>query len=550
VDCRHARATAPDAIKLAFDFAQRVVPVQASSASTLVATFDEAWNEARRRLSAGQFAEAEPIYRQLLAAAPQVPPLWQEMGIVHLQSARPEQARECLEKAVALEPHNPAHYGNLGIAYRALKRYDDAATAFRRAIADQPTPPMFSNLGLALKDGGRTEEALEAFNQALSIRPDYATALFNRANLLLELGRLLEAKSDYARVVALNPADAGAWCKMGVAHFDLAEMDDAQACFDRALVAQPNYPEARRNRAMVWLTRHDYARGWPEWEARHECEGFTTPNWQPRWLGEPIAGQSLLVHAEQGLGDTLHFVRYLPLVEKLGCRVQFEAQPALVPLLRQSGFDRWLTKPGETPSGDWHCPLLSLPGYVAEGPQPYWGGPYLEADPAAVSRWQARLAPVEGFRVGIVWAGNPDHPHDRFRSVPLGHFAPLAAVPGVRLVSLQKGVARSQLAAARDVPVVDLGDDFDTAGGAFCDTAAAMRNLHLVVTVDTAVAHLAGGMGVPVWVPLQLSPDWRWGLAGDRTPWYPSMRLYRQNRFDQWRPVFEALAEALRATIS
>ncbi len=512
-----------------------------------MATFDEALNEARRRLQAGRLAEAEPIYQQLLAAAPQAAPLWHEAGLLQLQAGRSEAALERLEKAVALDPEQPAFNSNLGVVYRQLGRAEDAVAAFSRAAQAQPSAPLLSNLGLALKDSGRPDEALAVFDRALALRGDYATAHFNRGNLLMEIGRLDEALAAYARAVELDPSDAGAWCKKGVVHFDLAQLDEALACFDRAIAAQPGYAEALRNRGMARLAEQDYVRGWADWEARLDCEGFITGDYrQPRWRGEPLAGRSLLVHAEQGLGDTLHFARLLPLADRLGGPVKFEVQQALEPLLRQSGLGRWLATPAEAAACNLRCPLLSLPGYVLEGGRPYWGGPYLATDPARVERWRPKLEAIEGVRVGIVWAGNPDHPHDRFRSVHLRQFAPLAEVPSVRLISLQKGAPCGQIAElAGQMDVVDLGElDGD---GAFLDTAALMQHLQLVVAVDTAVAHLAGGLGVPVWVPLQLSPDWRWTLRGSETPWYPSMRLFRQSRFDDWPPVLDAMADALRA---
>ena len=376
-----------------------------------------------------------------------------------------------------------------------------AAESLRRAVQLGPaTPQLYNNLALALKDEGLPDEALAAFDAALAIRGDYATGHFNRANLLLEAGRLDEAVAGYRCAIEADPRDAGAWCKLGVAQFDRGQLPEAVHCFEQALSLQPGYAEARRNRGMAWLAQGDYARGWPEFEHRLVCDGFVPRVTDgPRWRGEPLAGRTLLVHAEQGLGDTLQFVRYVPLVEKWGGRVRLQVQPALVPLLRQSGFERWLLATDESPSYDVQCPLMSLPGIVPDDAGlPYWCGPYLAANPDLVARWEKPIHGLGPYRVGIAWSGNPEHPHNRFRSVDLAAFAPLSSLPGVHLVSLQKGNAREQrTAVSNQFDVADLGTALDESAGAFMDTAAVMQHLDLIIAVDTSLVHLAGGAGTP-----------------------------------------------------
>jgi tetratricopeptide (TPR) repeat protein len=519
-----------------------------------LATFDEALQRARQWLSAGDFAQAEAIYRQLLEAAPQAGQLWHELGLVQMQAQRPDIAVESLQKAAMLDPGSAACHSNLGAAYRLLQRPYEAVASFERASKlAPPTAELRNNLALALKDSGQTDAALRTFDEALNIRPDYANGHFNRGNLLLDVGRLDEAVASYRRAIALRPDDAGAHCKLGVAYYDLGQLDQALECFESALQFQPNYPEVRRNRALAWLAQGEYSKGWSEYEWRFECEGFAQRSFaQPRWDGSPLAGRKLLVYAEQGLGDTLQFVRYLPLVEASGGQIRFEVQPALAPLLAQAGFGRWFLAPDAVADFDVHAPLLSLAGFLpSRGCEPFWERPYLAAEPQLVASWEGRVRAIGGFRVGIVWAGNPDHPHDRFRSVRLAEFAPLAAIPGVRLINLQKGAGRRQLAdSAAGFDVVDWGDALDEAAGAFMDTAAVMQHLDLVIAVDTAIAHLAGGLGVNVWVPLQVSPDWRWLTQGERTAWYPSMCLFRQHDFDCWPPVFAEMASQLRSLVA
>ncbi len=508
-----------------------------------MASFAEALNYARQCLSTGRAAEAAGVYQQLLQAAPQAPDLWHEMGIAQLQAGYPKEACQCLERAVQLVPANAAFLSNLGAAYQKSLRPQQAVDALRRAIqAGAATPQVYSNLGLALRDAGRTDESLAAFDQALALKPDYATGHFNRATLLLRAGRVDEAVTGFRRAIELDPRDAGSLCLLGIAHFDRAEMETATEYFDRALAIQPNYAEARRNRGMAWLALGDYRRGWSEWEHRLECEGFVPRVTEgPRWNGEPLAGRTLLVHAEQGLGDTLQFVRYVPLLEQFGGRVLLVVQPALVPLLRQSSVGRWLTPAETRPQYDVQCPLMSLPRFVPDDSgKPYWPGEYLSADSQRASTWQERLKQLEGLRVGIAWAGSAEHPHNRFRSLAVEQLAPLAAVPGVQLVSLQKGPAveesREHLARL-NVTVIEEPWDAD---GAFLDTAAILEHLDLVITVDTSIAHLAGALGRPTWVLLQYAADWRWLLEGETTAWYPSMRLFRQPVLGAWSEVIES----------
>ncbi len=517
-------------------------------------TFGEALDQARQLLSAGELPRAEFIYRRLLEAAPQAVEPWHEMGLLQLQAKRPEVAVDCLQRAIALDPGTAAYHGNLGAAFRMLKRPAEAIASFERAFQlSSPTAELYNNLALARKDAGQADAALAAFDEALRIRPNYANGHFNRGNLLVEMGRLEEAIESYRRAIQWNPEDAGAHCKLGMVFYDLGRLDEAMACFERSLVIQPNYPEVRRNRACVWLAQGDFLKGWPEAEWRLECDDSGKwPFSQPRWDGSPLAGRTLLVYAEQGLGDTLQFIRYIPLVEKCGGRVLVQVQPALVPLLTQSGFGRWLTTPVTAANFDIQSPLMSLAGLLGDlKGQPFWERPYLTADPNRVTQWERRLRDIAGFKIGIAWAGNPNMAQDRHRSVRLAQFAPLASVPGVRLISLQKGGPREQLAeTVGQVDVINLADDLDSTGGAFVDTAAMMRNLDLVIAVDTSVAHLAGGLGVNVWVPLQISPDWRWLTCGEETPWYPSMRLFRQSEFNCWPPVFEAMANELRRLVT
>ena len=513
-------------------------------------TLGDVLKQARRLLTEGNLPAALALYRQLLEAAPQASELWHEMGIVQLRSGNAEAAIGFLTKATEIDARQSSYFSNLGVAQRQLRQYPQAVASFRRALKLGPaTAEMLNNLALALKDSGQIDEALATFDKTLEMRSDYANGYFNRGNLYLEEGKLAEAIQDYRKVLVLNPRDAGAHCKLGVAYFDLAQIDRAIENFDQSLRLQPHYPEVRRNRALGWLTRGEYAKGWPEFEWRLECEGFGKRVFtQPPWDGSPLEDRTVLVHFEQGLGDTLQFIRYLPDVQMMGGRVLALVQSPLIPLLEQSGFGRWLIDPAVEPQFDVHCPLLSLPGLVTRrSGAPFWPGTYLAADAERIATWRQRVPQDGALKVGLSWAGNPDHTHDRFRSVHLSQLEPLANIAGVHLISLQKGPPARQISEMENrMPVIELGDALDATESAFLDSAAVMRSLDLVITVDTALAHLAGGLEVPVWTALQLSPDWRWQVQGETTGWYPTMRLFRQRQFNRWEPVFKEMGESLR----
>jgi hypothetical protein len=287
--------------------------------------------------------------------------------------------------------------------------------------------------------------------------------------------------------------------------------------------------------------------GWREYEWRWLCPDFPRPaSIQPRWDGKPLKGRRLLVVAEQGLGDTLQFIRYVPMLERQVGQCAVQVQQSLVPLFTQAGFRGLVARGENLPQHDVHVPLLSLPGFFGTTLETIPSKvPYLSADPQHVAAWRNVLGESDNVRVGIAWQGSATHRSDRFRSIALTQFAPLA-LPGVELVNLQKGAGREQLAeATHTFRVRDLGPHVDEAHGAFVDTAAIMTNLDLVVTSDSAVAHLAGALGVAVWVALPLGADWRWLLEREDSPWYPTMRLFRQSELDHWPDVFRRIAAAL-----
>jgi hypothetical protein len=323
----------------------------------------------------------------------------------------------------------------------------------------------------------------------------------------------------------------------------------AIAEFDRAIALKPTYAEAHHNRASALLLLGRMEQGLAEYEWRFRSRDFPPfrPRWKP-WDGGAAEGRTIALVAEQGLGDTLQFVRYAAPLATRGARVIVECPAALCPLLaRTPGVSQWITAEDTAPEADGCVPMMSMPYRMGTTLETIPSDvPYLFADEERARAWREKLAHYETFNVGIAWQGNPHCPGDSQRSIPLAHFEPLSKVAGVRLFSLQKGPGAEQLDVVREAwGVVDFGEALDASGGAFMDTAAIMNELDLVITSDTAHAHLAGGLGARVWVALQRVPDWRWLLARDDSPWYPTMRLFRQSRAGDWQGVLARIAEEL-----
>jgi Flp pilus assembly protein TadD len=463
------------------------------------------------------------------------------------QAGRPQEAVGALEGALRLKPDYPEACYNLGNVLRELGRRDEAIERFRQAVSQRPCyAEALNNLGLALSESGRPGEAAVLLRQAARLRPQME-AHNNLGLALADLGRFGGAEGCYERALALDGGYAEAHVNLGSCFKERGRSEEAVACYEQALRLDPTSASARYNRALALLQQGDYERGWPEYEWRWRRPQTPRPFEQPRWDGSPLEGRTILLWCEQGLGDTIQFIRYASLVKAKGGTVVLECPPRLVPLLSTcAGVDRLMAEGEALPGFDVQTPLLSLPGLLGTTFESVPAEvPYLHPEPQRVERWRKRLEGVQGYRVGVVWQGNPKFQWDRWRSVPLEEFAPLAGVEGVRLVSLQQGHGAEQVRALHDrFPVEDLGEKLDVEG-AFLDTAAVMRCLDLVVSADTAAAHLAGALGVPAWVPLAKVADWRWGRGRAGTPWYPATRLFRQRRLGEWRPVFRRMAENL-----
>ena len=501
-------------------------------------------------LCQGKLDEAAVFLQQALALKPDNADAQNNLGVILWQQGQLDQAAVCYEQVIALRPdHGDAHC-NLGSVLLSQGQLDQALRRFQQALALRPdNAEAHNNLGVVLRKQGKLDQALASYEQALALRPDYAEAHNNLGNVLKQQGQLDQALARFEQALALRPNYADAHNNLGVIFWQQGKLDEAAARYQQALALKPDLAEAQMGLAARYLVEGDYERGWPAYEVRLRVPGHLPQHNLPRWTGQPLAGRSLLLLAEQGVGDTLQFVRYARLLKERGARVVLAVQKALGPLLARDpdlGELFILGSAKELPRCDFFLPLLSAPGALATSAATIpCEVPYVSADPELTDEWRAELASIEGFKIGIVWQGARDYHLDRWRSIPLAEFAPLAKVPGVRLVSLQKGFGSEQVATV-DFPVLDLSGRLDEVAGAFMDTAAVIRGVDLVVTPDTAIGHLAGALGVPVWVALHYSPDWRWLRQRDDSPWYPTMRLFRQTTLGEWPEVFERIAQAVQ----
>jgi tetratricopeptide (TPR) repeat protein/glycosyltransferase involved in cell wall biosynthesis len=529
---------------------------------------------------ANRFEEALECYQAAVGIKPDSSGFLNNLGNVLRLLHRLDEAIEVLKQALTLAPDQTETRVNLGRAFSEQKRFDEAAQAFERALEIAPDH-IGARCGLAqvLKEQGRREDAVRQYLESLRFRPDDAAAHLmlgvtyadlkrfseaeehfrsaltldpanpvvhsNLANLLGRVGRADEAEIECRLAVALKPDFAEAHHNRGVALMTLARYDEATVERREALRLRPDYPDARLCEALDLLRQGNFEEGWPAYESRWGLQSLNRPTYsEPEWDGSPLAGRTIVLQAEQGLGDTLQFVRYAPLVERCGGRVVLACQKPLARLLGTArGIEQVVPDGGTLPKFDLYLPLLSAPRVLRTTLETIPGDiPYLFADEKLVEQWKAELAAIDGFKIGIAWQGNPNFLADLLRSIPLGHFERFARMEGVRLFSLQKGAGREQLAEiAGRFEVVDLVDRFDD----FMDTAALVSNLDLVITLDSAVAHLAGALGARTWLALPLGGDWRWLEGREDSPWYPSMRLFRQRRLGDWNEVFQRMAVEL-----
>ncbi|WP_165185476.1 tetratricopeptide repeat protein [Paraburkholderia dioscoreae] len=541
----------------------------------------------------GAFAEAEELYREILELKPRHFDALQLLGALALQAGRLQEGVELLRKALAVNAKQAPIHSNLAYALNALQRFDEALASAERALALQPKfPDALNNRGNAQAGLNRPLDALASFDRAIALTPDFAQAWNNRACVLRDLGRPAdalascdhalalqpaypdawsnrgnafsdlnqpeEAERSYRRALELAPAFADAWNNLGLAQIDLNQHAQALSSYERALAANPAAAETHWNESLCLLQMGRLEAGWQKYEWRWERSRIKASRRvfaQPLWLGDfSIGGKTILLHAEQGLGDTLQFCRYAALVSKLGAKVMLEVPPELMRLMSTlDGVDQLIEAGEALPPFDCHCPLLSLPlAFKTDLDSIPSATPYLYAHAEAARQWRDRIHAQADTRlkVGLVWAGG-NRPHvaelrknDARRSIAFEQLAPILDVPNVQFFSLQKGPAAQQLKSGEwGGRIVDYTEELDD----FADTAALVANLDLVISVDTSTAHLAGALDRPVWILNRFDTCWRWMLERTDTPWYPGARLFRQPALGDWDSVMQAARDTLAA---
>ncbi len=459
-------------------------------------------------------------------------------------------AEKAMRKAIAIFPSHPLPYGNLGVILKDQGQVDEGIKFLKKALEIQPNDAQsMCNLGAVYIAKEQHEAAVEILERALAIDPNFVLAHNNLSSTLPNVGRIADAIAAAKRAIALRPDYAEAYNNLAFAYAMNGDMHDAVKHYRHAISLRHDLPMAHKNLGLCLLYLNQYVEGWKEYEWRWLADQRRPRTAaQPLWTGGPLEGKTILLFAEQGLGDALQFARFAPMLAARGARVVLEIHTQLQHFARRlDGVAEVLPIFQTPPPFDTYQALMSVPGILGIGPDNIPGDvPYLSADPAKVEAWKQRLG-THGFKIGIIWQGKGETVIQKSRSSPLAALLPLTQIEGVRLISLQKDVYRDEGDVdIATLPIERLPEDFDTGPDAFGDTAAIMENLDLVITIDSAVSHLAGGLGVPVWVALKNTPDWRWQIAETTSPWYPTARLYRQPTPGDWQTVFARMADDVK----
>lgn len=500
--------------------------------------------------SQGALARARELCLSVLQGSPDEARALCMLAGMAADERRIEEGMQWAKRAIAADPSAAASHYALGRVWEAAGRYGEAESSYREAIRlDGSHARAHNNLGCMLHIQGRLDEALGCYRKALELDPSQPEANQNYAAIARDAGAQQRAIEGYVQQTLANPNDAAAFTNLANAYAEFGRQDDALASFERAIALDPDRAEAHFGRSLVLLASGDYAQGWEEYEWRLRISAFSAPAHrfaQPIWDGGRIDDGAILVHAEQGFGDVLQFVRYTPQVAERCASVILECQPELKSLLQGTqGVHRVIARGEALPPFKAHVPLMSLPRVFRTTLRSIpWQGPYVHADPGRVQEWRRLVGPRDGsgLRVALNWSGNPRFWGNRSRSIPLALLAPLARLGGVTFYSVQKGEAASQAGSPpAGMRLVDLTTHIQD----FADTAAILSEMDLFISVDTAVAHLAGAMGIRTWVILSTAPDSRYHLERSDNPWYPTMRLFRQERDGDWPGVVERVLQAL-----
>jgi tetratricopeptide (TPR) repeat protein len=504
----------------------------------------------------GRFDAGIAEFSRARQLRPDMPEIHYNLATCYRDAGNGKEAMAAYRQAIALRPDFALAHQGLGLVLQSEKRYTEALASHQTARRyEGDTLENLTGEGVALQMLNRFDDAKACYQRALELDSGNVTAQYNLATALHTEGKPFEAERYYQAVLASDPLHADSLSALAMICMLHGNFVEASAYLERCLAIRPDSADGHFFHATMLLTQGKLSQGWPEFEYRTRCRFSPEERHyeRPRWDGKPLEGRTLLVHPEYGYGDMMQFIRYDRFLrERVGTgKVLVAVHPNIIPLLSTSGFRDLVPQGPAIPPFDVQIAMMSLPGIFDTTLETIPADvPYLKADQDLVRKWRATLSSIEGFKVGIHWQGNAEYKGDMHRSMRLECFAPLAAVPGVTLISLQKGAGTKQIAELADrFKVIEL-DDFDERGGAFMDSAAVIENLDLVITSDSALAHLAGALAAPTWLVLSVASEWRWFRERDDSPWYPTMHLFRQRTLDDWADVFQRVAEALRQHVA
>ncbi len=503
----------------------------------------------------GEIDLALQSYEKALSIKPDYAEALHNLAIIFLTRGDFTTAADYAKKALTAAPDFALAYNTIGFCRQQLGHLRDAAVCYQKAIELKPDyAEAYNHLGVLLCDQSNYIEAVDAFQKAIAIDPDYAELYNNMAIAKKGLCAFDEAIENYRKAAELDPAFFQAFNNLANSLRDKGLCNEAIENYDRAIEINPDYAEAYWNRALAMLLNGDLLEGFRQYQWRRVPSlGIVTyPHSydKPRWDGRPINGKTILIHFEQGFGDSIQFIRYLPKLKEIGATVIFQARAPMLDLLKDfTGIDKLIeSKPnsGVTEDFDFYAALMDLPAIFQTTMQTIPSDvPYLFAGKAKTEEWKERLNSTD-YKVGITWAGKSTNENDAIRSCKLNNFEPLAKINGVKLFSLQKEDAAKQIDQFENNEIENLAHHIKD----FSDTAGAIENLDLVISVDTAVLHLAGAMGKPAWALLPFAPDWRWLLDRDDSPWYPTLKLFRQKKYADWKNVFKEVTEELKKAVT
>jgi Tfp pilus assembly protein PilF len=494
--------------------------------------------------TAWRLDEAGPCYEVALQLDDGVIGAYLGLGLIHAACNRPFEAAMYFQNALRLDAGCVSALVNLGAMWRRVGQRDAALPCYRLAVKLAPDlMEAHFFLGTLLCELRELDEAVAVHQRALALAPNHPGILTDLGSMLVLQGKTDEGHALLHQAVAQAPRWPVGHVNLGIALSRAHRFEDALVAFKSAQDADPNFLYAQFCESSVYLTKGDYKRGYALYDAHRAV--YPHRYSERRWDGSPLDGRTILLYAQHGLGDTLQFIRYVPRIADMGGRIILQVQSNLVPLFRNEPAAASILGTNEDPGPfDVQATLLELPAILGDTIETIPANvPYLRADPMRVAHWSSRLKHDRAFKIGIVWHGNPNQKDGLIRRCALRDMAPIWNLPGVSVYSLQVGAGREEISAGERLPVIDLGDiDQD---GAFTDTAAIMEALDLVVTIDTSIAHLAGGLARPVWMVVPYWGDWRWMIDRTDSPWYPTMRIFRQKQPGEWQPVFSEVASAL-----